>query len=80
MVVHYFNGMPADLVEATGGWQKAQGSQGTGACAELRKLNDGQVAVRNSRFPDGPALVFTVAEIEAFLYGAKNGEFDHMAV
>ncbi|MFH8340681.1 DUF397 domain-containing protein [Streptomyces sp. AM6-12] len=76
----YFNGMQADLIQATGSWQKARVSQGAGACVEMRKLNDGQVAVRNSRFPDGPALVFTALEVEALLSGVKGGEFDHMAI
>jgi hypothetical protein len=35
----------------------------------------GGVAVRNSRFPDGPALVFTSAEWKAFLHGVKDGDF-----
>ncbi|MBB5939356.1 hypothetical protein FHS42_006450 [Streptomyces zagrosensis] len=34
--------------------------------------------MRNSRFPDGPVLVYTPAEIEAMLLGAKDGEFDHL--
>ncbi|MFD4909517.1 DUF397 domain-containing protein [Kitasatospora purpeofusca] len=80
MVIDYFNGMPADVIEATDGWQKARASQGTGACVELRKLNDGQVALRNSRFPSGPALVLTAPEIAALLSGVKNGEFDRLAV
>jgi uncharacterized protein DUF397 len=33
------------------------------------------VAVRNSRFPDGPALVFTRAEWKAFLRSVKDGDF-----
>ncbi|MDX2290688.1 DUF397 domain-containing protein, partial [Streptomyces roseofulvus] len=28
--------------------------------------------------PDGPALVYTPAEIEALLLGVKDGEFDHL--
>ena len=31
--------------------------------------------MRNSRDPDGPALVFTGAEWDAFLGGARDGEF-----
>ena len=31
--------------------------------------------MRNSRHPDGPALVFTRAEWDAFLGGARDGEF-----
>ncbi|MCE3034337.1 MULTISPECIES: DUF397 domain-containing protein [Streptomyces] len=75
----YFNGMRSDVIQAAGCWQKARVSQGAGACVEMRKLNDGQVAVRNSRFPEGPALIFTVPEVEALLSGVKGGEFDHMA-
>jgi len=41
-------------------------------------LPSGEIAVRNSRFPAGPALVYTRAEIAAFLAGAKDGEFDHV--
>jgi hypothetical protein len=37
------------------------------------------VAVRNSRHPSGPALVYTRAEIGAFLPGAKAGEIDELA-
>ncbi|HEY1625306.1 MAG TPA: DUF397 domain-containing protein [Streptosporangiaceae bacterium] len=69
------NGMPAaELDDAT--WRKSRrsGPQG-GNCVEVAHLCDGQVAMRNSRFPDGPALVFTPAEWDAFVGGAKDGEF-----
>jgi hypothetical protein len=32
--------------------------------------------MRNSRDPHGPALVYTAAEVSAFIAGSKNGEFD----
>lgn len=35
----------------------------------------GGVALRDSRFPDGPALVFTSAEWDAFLGGVRAGGF-----
>jgi hypothetical protein len=50
-----------------------------GNCVEFAHLRDGQVAVRNSRHPAGPALVFTPGEWDAFLAGAKDGEFDRPA-
>jgi hypothetical protein len=37
---------------------------------------DGAIAVRDSRNPDGPVLLFTPAEWDAFVEGAKDGEFD----
>ena len=57
-------------------WIKSSYSGPTGGnCVEVTFLADGDVAVRNSRHPDGPALVFTTAEWEAFLGGARAGEF-----
>jgi hypothetical protein len=32
--------------------------------------------MRNSADPDGPVLLFTPAEWEAFVLGARDGEFD----
>ncbi|MFK0180527.1 DUF397 domain-containing protein [Streptomyces xanthochromogenes] len=58
-------------------WVKAQASNGDGNCVELTKLGTG-VGVRNSRFPEGPALVYTREEVAAFLDGAKAGEFDYL--
>lgn len=37
---------------------------------------DGYIAMRNSADPDGTVLVFTPAEWDAFVLGAKDGEFD----
>ncbi len=64
----------ARLIKAT--WRKSTHSGATGNCMELARLDGGRIAVRNSRFPEGPALVLTLAEVAAFLAGAKDGEFD----
>jgi hypothetical protein len=42
---------------------------------EVAFLDGGDIAMRNSRHPDGPALVFTRDEWNAFLGGARDGEF-----
>ena len=60
-------------------WRKSRASNPRGDCVELARLDGGQVAVRNSRDPLGPTLVYTPAEIAAFLDGAKAGEFDDLA-
>ena len=58
-------------------WRKAQCSVGNGACVELAPLN-GMIAMRDSKDPDGPVLVYSSAEWHAFLIGAKAGEFDDL--
>ncbi|MVO90348.1 DUF397 domain-containing protein [Streptomyces sp. p1417] len=73
--VPYENGVPASTIPSEQ-WIKSEASNGTGNCVELASLPDGGVALRNSRFPDGPALVFTAAEISAFVTGARAGDFD----
>ena len=59
-------------------WRKSAASNPNGDCVELAPLPAGGVAVRNSRAPRGTALIYTRAEIEAFLRGAKAGEFDDL--
>lgn len=73
------NGVSADrLPGAT--WCKSSHSGAQGNCVEIAELAGGEVAVRNSRHTDGPALVFTRAEMTAFVAGVKDGEFDHTVV
>ncbi len=69
------NGMPATEL-AGASWLRSQRSGPTGGnCVEVAFLAGGDVALRNSKHPGGPALVFTRAEWEAFLGGAGDGEF-----
>ncbi|MER5970690.1 DUF397 domain-containing protein [Streptomyces sp. NPDC001922] len=75
---HPYNGMAAKDLHGVV-WLKSRHSNSQGACVEMAKLPDGGVAVRNSRFPDGPALIYTPAEVDALLRGVKDGEFDHLA-
>jgi len=71
------NGTPASELPVVR-WQKSSRSNSQGNCVELARLDHGQVAVRNSRDPQGPALIYTRAEMVAFIEGAKDGDFAHL--
>ncbi len=70
------NGIPADQLAVR--WRKSRLSNPSGSCVELGELPTGAIAVRNSRYPAGPALVYSRAEVAEFLRAAKNGEFDDL--
>ena len=71
------NGIPATQLPMAR-WRKSRASNPSGCCVEVAALPDGAIAMRNSRDPAGPALVYTRAEVAAFLTGVKNGEFDDL--
>jgi Domain of unknown function (DUF397) len=56
-------------------WFKSSASA-SGACVEVAHLPGGDVAVRDSKDRAKTPHVYTRREWEAFLAGAKNGEFD----
>lgn len=55
-------------------WRKSTRS-GTNGCVEVAFV-DGRVAVRDSKDRGGPVLLFTAHEWEAFVGGARDGEFE----
>lgn len=57
-------------------WRKSTQSNTNGACVEIAFTGEGEVVVRDSKDPDGPHLHFTGPEWDAFVAGAKDGEFD----
>jgi hypothetical protein len=71
------NGMPASQLWGAR-WRKSRRSSAQGNCVEAARLSSGEVAVRNSRYPEGPALIFNHAELRAFLEGVKDGDFDDL--
>lgn len=59
------------------GWTKSSRSISTGACVEVAAVGD-LIAVRDSKNPTVAPLFYTLAEFDAFLFGVKRGEFDHL--
>jgi hypothetical protein len=74
-VESFFNGMQASALSSAM-WTKSSHSNATGNCVEIAELPGGHVAIRNSRDPQGPALIYTRDEIAAFVAGARGGDFD----
>ncbi len=72
-----YNGMLARELPGASWWKSGR-SSAQGNCVETAKLAGDEVAVRNSRHPEGPALIFSKAEIRAFLEGVKDGDFDEL--
>lgn len=71
--MHAADGTSGELV-----WRKSRRSGKLGNCVELASAGD-QVAMRNSRQPDGAKLAFPSSAMAAFLGAIKNGELDDLA-
>lgn len=59
-------------------WRTSSFSGNNGTCVEVAACPDGRIAVRNSNHPDEAAVLFTRAEMDAWIRGVKAGEFDDL--
>ncbi|MEV7774543.1 DUF397 domain-containing protein [Kitasatospora sp. NPDC086791] len=65
----------ADFDLTTASWVKSTYSQQGGDCLEVAPGFPGVMPVRDSKDPDGPALVFPAAAWESFVAAVRSGEF-----
>jgi hypothetical protein len=54
-------------------WRKSSHSSANGQCVEVAHL-DQAIAVRDSKNPDAPKLIFTRHDWSAFMRGLKEGD------
>lgn len=55
-------------------WRKSARSGGTGGnCVEVARNLPGIVAVRDSKDPQGPKLILTIAQWQSFTASVKTG-------
>ncbi|MGS2645451.1 DUF397 domain-containing protein [Streptosporangium sp. G12] len=59
-------------------WRKSSQSAQQDNCVETAVLPGGSCAVRNSKDPFGPMLVFKSNVWQAFVCDVKNGAFDSL--
>jgi hypothetical protein len=57
-------------------WFKSSFSANGQSCVECARLPGGGMAVRDTKDPDGPTLIFTSEDWEAFTRGIRAGELD----
>lgn len=54
-------------------WRRSE-SCGSHACVEVARMENAYY-VRDSKFPDGPVLRFSLEEWDSFAAGIANGDF-----
>ncbi len=57
-------------------WRKSTYSNAQSNCVEVAANLAGIVAVRDSKDPHGPALIFTPGQWQTFTAGVKSSEFN----
>jgi Domain of unknown function (DUF397) len=72
-----YNGISATQLEGAV-WRKSERSNSQGACVELARLDSATVAMRNSRDPEGTALIYPAGAVRAMVSALRAGDFDDL--
>ncbi|AUY52772.1 DUF397 domain-containing protein [Streptomyces sp. CB01881] len=68
--------MSSSLDLSSARWIKSSHSSDGGQCIEVSPGHPGVMPVRDSKDPNGPALVFPSAAWQSFVTAVRAGEFD----
>ncbi|MFD7750217.1 DUF397 domain-containing protein [Streptomyces sp. NPDC059698] len=74
-----YTGMTASSIPGAQ-WRKSSWSDDAINCVEVCEPAENQVAVRDSKAPDGPALVFGRGTMIAFVEGSATGDLAELTV
>jgi len=70
----YSGGNGGNCIEVAEVWRKSSYSGGNGGdCVEVARTLPAAIAVRDSKDPDGPKLIFTKADWAAFTTAIRTG-------
>jgi hypothetical protein len=72
-----YNGISAAHLDGAV-WKKSERSNSQGACVELARLDSATVAMRNSRDPQGTALIYPADAVRAMVGALRSGEFNYL--
>jgi hypothetical protein len=72
-----YNGISATRLDGAV-WRKSERSNSQGACVELARLDSTTVAMRNSRDPEGTALIYPADSVRAMVSALRAGDFDDL--
>jgi hypothetical protein len=72
-----YNGISATRLDGAV-WRKSARSNSQGACVELARLDSTTVAMRNSRDPEGTALIYPADSVRAMVSALRAGDFDDL--
>lgn len=74
-----YTGMTASSIPGAR-WKKSSASDDAINCVEVCEASETSIAVRDSKAPDGPALVVGRGAMSAFFEGASSGDFGGLTV